>query len=268
MKMDQREYWNGPAGERWAQTREQIDANLAALGDAAIAFAAPRPGERVLDIGCGSGTTTFALRRLVEPGGSVCGVDISAPLLAVARERAAGTDVTFIEADAATHRFDRFDLVFSRFGVMFFTDPVAAFANLKTTGGRIAFVCWRALGDNPWATVPLAAAGDLVPAEPPADPHAPGPFAFADRDRVADILARAGWRDIAIEPHDSSVVLGATLDEAIPYVMLIGPLARRTAELDRDTRAKIRDRVTRDLATRVSPSGIVLPAAAWLVSAR
>jgi SAM-dependent methyltransferase len=266
--MDQREYWNGPAGERWAQTREQIDANLAAISDAAIAFAAPRPGDRVLDVGCGSGATTLALRSLVEPGGSVCGIDVSAPMLAVARERAAGADVTFVEADAAMHRFDRFDVVFSRFGVMFFSDPVAAFANLRTTGGRTAFVCWRALADNPWATVPLAAAGDLVPAEPPADPHKPGPFAFGDRDRVADVLARSGWSDVAIEPHDSTVALGATLAEAVAYVMVIGPLARRSGELDREIRAKIRERVERDLATRLSPSGIVLPAAVWLVSAR
>src|SRR5215468_9991025 len=172
------EYWNGAAGARWAETREQIDANLAAITDLAFSFAAPAAGERVLDLGCGCGTTTFALRERVGATGAACGLDVSAPMLDVARQRALGTDITFIEADAETYRFTyTFDLVFSRFGIMFFADPVAAFANIRTAiapGGRLAFVCWRAFGDNPWAIVPLAAAGDLVPVEQPPAPGTAG----------------------------------------------------------------------------------------------
>ena len=128
----QLEYWNGPAGERWAATWKVIDRAEAAITEELLALAAPRAGERVLDVGCGAGSPTLALRERVGPGGAVTGIDISAPLLAVARARAAGTGVTFLEADAAVHAFrPEHDLVFSRFGVMFFAEPEAAFANLR-----------------------------------------------------------------------------------------------------------------------------------------
>ena len=153
------EYWNGPVGERWARLQEQIDASLAPITVAAMPFANPRPRERVLDIGCGAGTTSYMLAKAVGPEGNVTGVDISEPMLAHARSR--GIGVNFRKADAATHLFHpTHDLVFSRFGVMFFDDPAAAFANIRKAlkpRGRLAFACWRSVNENLWASLPFAA---------------------------------------------------------------------------------------------------------------
>ena len=165
---EQIEYWNGAVGECWAAFQPVLDKALSAISDTALAFAAAKPGERVLDVGCGTGTTTYALAKTVGPGGDVTGVDISRPMLAVARSR--GVGVNFREADAATHLFHpTHDLVFSRFGVMFFADPAAAFANIRKAiapHGRLAFVCWRdmkekSLGVRPYCrrAFPAAAAG-------------------------------------------------------------------------------------------------------------
>jgi len=264
------EYWNGAVGERWAKLQETIDASLAEIHKALMAFADPRPRERVLDIGCGAGTTTYALAKAVGNEGSVTGVDISEPMLAAARER--GRGVNFRKADAAVHLFHAtHDLVFSRFGVMFFDDPVKAFANIKKAikpHGRLAFVCWRDLKENIWASAPIAAARDLVPPQPPADPYAPGPYAFADADRLAGILAKAGYRDIRTEALDSVVNLGATLDDATMQVLNIGPLARAATGLDDATREKIRAVVRDALAPYVTPEGVRPPAACWLVRAK
>src|ERR1700722_16858165 len=182
-------YWNETAGPSWVAMQDDLDRELRELGLAAMAALAPRAEERLIDIGCGCGATTLELARRVGPGGGVLGVDISAPMLGVARERAAAEGLAqagFLPVDGA----------FSRFGVMFFEDPVAAFANIRAAvspRGRLAFVCWRALAENPWMTVPMAAILPLLPAPPPAQtPGAPGPFAFADRDRLFAILRDAG----------------------------------------------------------------------------
>jgi ubiquinone/menaquinone biosynthesis C-methylase UbiE len=263
------EYWNGAVGERWARLQETIDGNLAAITKSLMPFAAAKPGERVLDIGCGCGTTTIALSKAVGPSGDVTGVDISAPMLAVARSRGAGAN--FLEADASVHLFKpTHDLVFSRFGVMFFADPPAAFANIRKAvapGGRLAFVCWRAVQDNLWATAPLAAAHDLLPPQEPADPLAPGPFAFADDTRLNGILSQAGFRNIRIEKLDSTMNMGATAQEAAAQALNIGPLSRAAAELDETTRGKIRVKVEAALAKFATASGIAPPAACWLVGA-
>ena len=161
------EYWNGPVGERWAKKQSDFDRNMGSLTVKALAFADARPGERVLDIGCGFGTTTMALARSVAPDGRVTGIDISAPMLGAARRRVAeaGLPIELIEADASVHPFaPRYDLLFSRFGVMFFADPTAAFANLHGAlkpKGRLAFVCWRAFAENTWAFAPYKAAENL-----------------------------------------------------------------------------------------------------------
>lgn len=267
---EQIEYWNGEVGERWAKLQDRIDASLAEIHKALMAFADPRPRERVLDIGCGAGTTTYALAKAVGNEGSVTGVDISEPMLAVARAR--GRGVNFRKADAATHLFHAtHDLVFSRFGVMFFDDPIRAFANIRKAikpHGRMAFVCWRDLKENLWASAPIAAARDLVPPQPPADPYAPGPYAFADSERLAGILAKAGYHDIRTEALDTAVNLGATLDDAAAQVLNIGPLARAATGLDEATRDRIRDVVRGALTPYQMPEGVMPPAACWLVGAK
>ena len=267
MSAEQRAYWNGPAGERWATGQARMDESLEPATRELIPFAAPRPGERALDVGCGCGTTTLRLRDL---GCAVTGIDVSGPMLEVARARA--PELSFVLADAATHAFRaEHDLVFSRFGVMFFEDPVAAFANLRTSlapGGRLAFACWRALADNPWAAAPLAATRDLLPPPEPVEPHAPGPFAFADRDRLIGILERARFTDITVTPRDTAMFMGATIEQAADEGLSIGPLARLASGLDPDARAAIRDRLVAEYARHVTPAGIALGAAIWLVAAR
>ena len=269
-------HWNGPTGDRWAELWPLIDSTMAVITAQILELAAARPGERVLDVGCGAGTTTLVLRERVGAGGAVTGVDISAPMLAIARGRAeaavAGAPATFVEADAAAHALrPEHDLVFSRFGVMFFADPVAAFANLRRAGapgGRMAFVCWRTLEDNAWITAPMAAARALLPDLAAPVEGVPGPFAFADRDRLHGILDGAGWREIEIQRRDQTMILGETIDAAARYVLMIGPLARSTAELGEDVRAGIRARVAEAFARFATPAGVAVPSSCWMVSAR
>jgi SAM-dependent methyltransferase len=266
---EQIEYWNGPVGERWAAFQLVLDKALGKISDAALAFAAVKPGERVLDIGCGTGTTTYALAKAVGPSGNVTGVDISRPMLAAARAR--GTGVNFREADASNHLFhSTHDLLFSRFGVMFFADPSAAFANLRKalrSHGRLAFVCWRDVKENLWASAPMSAARPLLPPQEPVDPLAPGPFAFADDARLENILIKAGYRDIRIEKLDSTMNMGATVDEAVEQALRIGPLSRATADIDDATRDRVRDAVRAEIGRFLTPDGVTPPAACWLVGA-
>ena len=270
---DQIEYWNGRSGKRWAAEQDYTDQILGHITEAFLPFAAAKPGEEVLDVGCGCGTTTFTFSQCVRPEGSVAGIDISVPMLAVARARAkaSNADIPFIEADASSYDFQPvFDLVASRFGVMFFADPVAAFRNLRKAvapKGRLAFVCWRSLAENAWASTPIAAARPLLPPQETPDPNAPGPFAFADAERVRGILASAGFNGIEIQKFDGHMDMAATAADAALQTLNIGPLSRAAAELDEDTRTKIRDVVTTALEKYVTPHGVRAPVACWFVRA-
>ena len=272
---DQIAYWNSAAGERWAHLQARIDGVFAPLTAAALAFAAPEPGSRVVDIGCGAGATVLGLAEAVGGSGRVLGVDVSKPMLAVAEQRVAAATLpqaTLLLADASTHAFapQTFDLVFSRFGVMFFADPVAAFANIKTglvDGGRLAFACWQPLKANPWFEVPVAALRPLLPPAPPADPLEPGPFAFADPDRVRGILNAAGFDDIRIEPHQTRMNLGS-LTAALDFVTQVGPSSRALGDAEPEARPALIAALRSALAARDSPDGVVLGGAIWLVSAR
>ena len=256
----QAEYWNGAAGERWTASQADIDRSMHAITtDLWLPWVAAKPTDRVLDIGCGTGTTTILMR---ERAASASGVDVSEPMLALAKQRA--PELSFALGDAATYAFKpEHDLVVSRFGVMFFDEPVAAFVNLRTAlapGGRLAFVCWRAFADNEWAALPMAVASEFM-THPPLDPLAPGPFAFADRKRIESILTEAGYKDIAIEPRDSTMHQGTTIDEAVVSTLTFGPLSRAAADIDEATRTKLRARLRSTLPMKPS-------AAVWLVSAR
>ena len=272
---DQIEYWNASAGNTWATMSDRLDKMIGPVGKAAMAALAPGQGEKIIDIGCGCGQTTLELARRVGTGGQIVGVDISTPMLEVARTRAAQgglEQVQFLEADAQVFAFEAgaADAVFSRFGVMFFADPVAAFTNIRAAlapHGRLAFCCWRAMSDNPIMTLPMAAALPLLPeAPPPPDPLAPGPFAFADRDRLAGILSAAGFHDIRITPYDQGLTSG-DLEETIDTSMRIGPLGRLLNERP-DLRESVVDAVRKALVPYQTDTGVYLDSATWIVTAR
>jgi SAM-dependent methyltransferase len=195
-------------------------------------------------------------------------------MLAVAQARAGASqaDIPFIEADASTYDFQPvFDLVASRFGVMFFEDPSAAFCNIRKAlapKGRLAFVCWRAMEENGWAATPIKAARPLLPPQETPDPHAPGPFAFADAKRLEVILSSAGFKDIRIEKFDGHMDMAATVEEAAAHTLTIGPLSRAAAELDDAAKAKVRNVVTEALKAYATPHGVRGPVACWFVKAR
>jgi SAM-dependent methyltransferase len=271
---EQIDYWNGDNGTRWVQGRDEIDALLAPVAAAAIDRARVAPGWHVIDIGCGCGSTTLELGRLTGPAGSVLGIDVSGPMIENARSRIGpgSAHVSFHLADASTHRFEPHaaDLVFSRFGVMFFADPSLAFANIRTAlrpSGRVVFACWRALGENDWARLPMEAAlAFLPPPEPPA-PTAPGPFAFADARRLRGILERSGYADIAIEGLDLPLRLEGSMDTVMAFYRDIGPAARLLREAEAPARERALQAMREALARHHDGRGIRLDSAAWLVSA-
>jgi SAM-dependent methyltransferase len=275
---EQRIYWNDQAGPRWVKLQQRLDAQIQPLGMAAIQRAEITAGEHVLDIGCGCGQTGLELAKHVGSQGSVLGIDLSLPMLERARERQRElglTNIEFLQADAQTHKFEapRFDLAFSRFGVMFFEDPTAAFRNIRSAlrpHSRLCFVCWQGLEKNEWAKVPLTVATQHVALPPPAAPGTPGPFAFADQVRVRQILKDAGLVEVQFESYETQLNMGgaSTVDDAVDFSLEIGPVAA----LLRDADTTVRSRVRRDLTFALLPfakqGGVKLGGAVWIVRAR
>lgn len=263
------EYWDGEAGEVWASVSVRTDPLLEPFGFAAMDRLGLAPGERVLDVGCGAGATTRALAARVGPTGRVLGVDVSRPLLAKARSLG-GAD--YHHADAGADPVPGpFDALFSRFGVMFFADPVVAFGNLRGAmrpGGRLGFVCWGPAAENAWARDAVEAALPFLREPPPAPPpDAPGPFAFGDPGRVRRILEGSGWTGVSIDPLGIPYRLGSTPEDAADLSLVLGPLARLVREHGLDP-APIRTALVNRLRTYEGPEGVLAPASCWVVSAR
>lgn len=275
MNADQATYWNEGGGRAWVELTDLLDRQIEGLGQLAVGALAPRPGERLIDVGCGCGQTTLALAGRVSPGGEVTGLDISRQMLAVARQRAAGAGVAnarFLEADAQTQTFEAasYEGLYSRFGVMFFADPKAAFGNLLQAlkpGGRLAFVCWRSGAENAWMSEPMGAAAARMPPGPaPPDPNAPGPFAFADGERLRGILEKAGFADIDIQPVDAPVG-GNSLADSLTLALRIGPLGARLREAP-DLMPQVTDAVRDALARHVQDGKVWMRGAVWIVTGR
>jgi ubiquinone/menaquinone biosynthesis C-methylase UbiE len=271
----QAEYWGGHAGRRWRDHQDHQDELLQPISDRLTAAAAAKPGERVIDVGCGCGATTIDFAARVSPGGEVLGIDISDLMLARARERAApDLPARFIFADATVHELAAgwADLIVSRFGVMFFADPVLAFANLRRgvrPGGRLVFACWREAKQNPWAILPLQAVKKHVPPLPETRPEDPGPFAFASEERVRRILSDAGYADIVMTPHalDLDVALGKGVARAVASALAIGPASRALDGQSDEVRAAAVADIRAVLAARAVGDSVPLGAAIWIVTA-
>ena len=271
------EFWNGETGRNWVTHDALMEAMLQPLGESVIDTLAPQPGEHVLDIGCGCGHTSLSLADRVGAEGSVTGVDISAPMLAVANHLAGErTSIQFVEADAQTHAFEpeRYDVVFSRFGVMFFEDPVAAFANIRSalrTSGRLAFCCWQPRAVNPFMTVPAMAALELLPAPPEMPPRTPGPFAFEEADYTTELLTNAGFGSVAVTPLQKPLNFGRGLSlvDIVERLVQIGPIAQMVREASEDLQQPVRDKVIDAVAPfYTEDTGMTLDGQFWQVTAR
>ncbi|MGD9886251.1 MAG: class I SAM-dependent methyltransferase [Geminicoccaceae bacterium] len=268
---EQTAFWNGPGGQGWLAAYARIERSIAPFSEAVLAAAAAQPGERAIDVGCGTGATTAALARAVGPAGHVLGVDISQPLLEAARAQLLA-NATFALGDAAVQPFDALsvDLLFSRFGVMFFADPVTAFRNLRSAlkpTGRLVFLCWRTPQENPWGLVPFRAAQPFLPPIPRPGPEDPGQYSFGDRSRVERILGEAGFGTPSFEAVDRPIFMGASVAEVVEGSGRFGPLARAFAEATPAAREQAQAAIARALEPHAGADGVRLPGACWLVRA-
>ncbi len=283
--VDQTEYWNGEVGERWARNQARLDRVFQPLTDALLAHAAPQMGEQAIDVGCGCGALSLALARRLGPAGSVLALDVSRPMLAIARSlppdasqdaapiewREADASAPLVPAPAAS-------LLASRLGVMFFADPAAAFAQMRRAlrpGGRVSMLCWRPLDQNPWITVARGAALEVVPAPEPPPPHAPGPFAFADAERVGRILTDAGYESVNARPLDAVLPVAeavdgsdeAAVEQAVAFTLEIGPASALLRDAGPATRQAAFAAARRAMRDHAADGRVALGAACWLYSA-
>jgi SAM-dependent methyltransferase len=264
--------WNGASGQAWVDEQALLDQTYHSIEKTLADAVTASHARSVLDIGCGAGATTLAVARTLGARGNVVGIDISVPLVAVARARAQreGLATDFILADAQTHEFTpaSFDMMISRFGVMFFEDPVAAFANLRrasTTSGALRLVVFRSVAENPFMTTAERAAGPSLPNVPPRKPGAPGQFAFADRDRVRSILEDSGWSGIELAPVDVECAFPATSLER--FFTRLGPVGQALRDADEGLRQQVSQRISAAFQPFVHGDEVRFIAACWMVSA-
>lgn len=278
---EQAEYWSEEAGPKWVAEKASLDNMIKPYGDAVIERAKLQGSESILDVGCGTGQTSLQLAERV-PNGRVHAVDISESMLARAEQEAKArklSNLRFERADAQTHAFEpsSFDLAFSRFGVMFFADPTAAFSNIRRAlkpSGELRFVCWQPLSENAWISIPLgvaskhaSAAGAELPPRPA--PGAPGPLSLGDPERLRGILDAAGFKDVELEDSRIALALGAgTLEDAVVSATQLGPAAALVKSLEPAVRAEIAEALRTELKPYMTADGVRLGSGCWLVSAR
>jgi ubiquinone/menaquinone biosynthesis C-methylase UbiE len=270
---EQEKLWNGVAGRGWVEAQELLDRLFKPFEHLLVEAVSAASARRVLDVGCGTGSTTLAVARLLGANGRSTGIDISDPMLAAARARAEreGAPASFIRANAQTHAFEpaSFDMIISRFGVMFFDDSVRAFANLRRAArddAGLRFIAWRSAVENPFMTTAERAAAPLLPNLPARRPDAPGQFAFAEQRRVWRILEESGWAGIEIRPIDVACTLPE--QELVRNVSRLGPLGRILHETDEQTRKEVLEAVRAAFDPYVHGAEVRFTAACWMVSAR
>lgn len=271
--LDQATYWNEAGGRRWVSNLDAVERMLQPLAEELLRLAAPLPSERAIDVGCGGGITSRAMAQAVGPTGEVVGLDVSAVILDVARTRHAGLpQLRFVLDDAATVALPEahYDLIASRFGVMFFPEPVAAFAHLRSrlrSGGRLRFICWQPLAVNPWMGVPADAAFTVLPRPAPSAPNTPGPFGLANQDFLREVLGGAGFTALELEPHTHLLDLGP-LDKAIEQMTRMGPAAPLFDEADAMTRGRVIEAIRAALLPFMREGRVWMTSNTWKVSAR
>lgn len=271
----EREFWAAEGPQQYVEHGDRWETMMAPFGAAMFDVVALQPGERVLDVGCGWGATTVEAADRVAPTGSVVGIDFAAQMLARAARRTADlANVTLLEADAQTHPFEpaSYDAVISRFAAMLFDDPPAAFANLHRAlrpGGRLAFVCWQDPLKTEWVAVAMAAAVPLVGRPPDmGEPGAPGPFAFADGDRVRRLVAAGGFNEVTLEPVTRPQRIADNADDAVAFVRSLPETRQLLNGVPKDTVAKVTGALRDAFTPHAGPHGVVTDATAWLVTAR
>ena len=272
------DFWVGTGGQKWLRFQEILSKGLTVFGRKAMLAAAFSSGERVLDIGCGCGDTSFDITRLIGDKGYVEGIDISNLMINEARRRDIidfHYNINFKCADVQSQNFESmiYDVAYSRFGVMFFNDPVAAFSNIQQIlqpDGRLAFVCWQPVTENQWVRLPLEVTANHVSLPTPPDPDEPDAFSFGALYRVERILEMAGFVDISIEPFITKFNIGANLEEAVTFLTHMGPASSVIESIDLDS--KIRAQIVADLFKVIAPyetdDGVNLEAATWVVTAK
>jgi SAM-dependent methyltransferase len=270
---EQRALWNGPGGRAWVESQELLDRVLQPFADLLLDATREVTSGRVLDVGCGTGATTLAFARRLGDHSEAVGVDLSEPMILAARARAEHerTPPRFVVADVQRHPFDpaSHDLVASRFGVMFFDDPIRAFANLHRAakpGAALRFVAWRSAAENPFMTTAERAAAPLLPNVPPRPADGPGQFSFGDRARVEAILRASGWQEIDIRPVDPVCAMSEA--DLLRYATRIGPVGRVLADADEDTRSAVATKLRAAFEPYVDGGAVRFTGACWMVAAR
>jgi SAM-dependent methyltransferase len=265
--------WNGPAAQGWVDEQVLLDRLYLPFQERLLELVIAAAPQSVLDVGCGTGSTTLAIAGALGSGAHVTGIDISAPMIDAATRRAAkeGLAARFVLADAQAHAFEpaSVDLIVSRFGVMFFADPVEAFANLRRAarpGARLQCIAWRSIAENPFMTEAERAAAPLLPDLPPRRPDQPGQFAFADRERVSGILAAGGWQDVDIQPLDVACRMSEA--DLLAYVSRLGPVGIALRDADGETRARVIAAVRAAFDPYVIDGECRFTAACWMLGAR
>ena len=269
---EQTALWNGPAGRAWVDAQHVLDRLFTPFEDLLVEAVRAASARSVLDVGCGTGSTTIAIARALEGAGSSLGVDLSEPMIALARARAERehAHAEFVAADAQVYAFEpaSMDLIVSRFGVMFFSDPVEAFANLRRAareGAQLRLIVWRSAEENPFMTTAERAAAPILPNLPPRRPDGPGQFAFADRDHVHAILDHSGWSGIDLRPIDVNCSLRE--DDLARYVTKLGPVGLLLQDADDATRARVADSIRSAYDPYVQGDQVRFTAACWLIHA-
>jgi len=267
------EYWKEEGGHKWVENLDATEASLEIFNDILLEHAGIREGDVILDVGCGGGANSIEMAKRTGRRGKVTGIDISGPILRIARERGRGLEnIEFQEGDAARviHNEGQYDLVFSRFGVMFFSEPVAAFRNLRKsmkTPGRMVFLCWRTMEENTWMNAPTQAIFSILsPVNQPPPVDAPGPFSLASRDRIEEILTTAGFEVAGVKAVDVKMNLGP-LPETVEYFMNMGAGAAALANANHEQKTAVAGILTKVLQEFESSGIVKAPAAAWIVSA-